>query len=452
MQPFRHHVILCAQQKAENVECCAGKNAAATLAALNASLARHGLRDEVLVSSTGCLGACTHGPVMIVYPEAIWYGGVTADAVEEIVAQHLKEGRPVERLLLQDEAALHTEILDHRQEFRVMMAAQDKLGIVPDGAGITETIRSFMASRALLTALELDLFTAVGEGASSSEVAAKLHTGPRATEMLLHALAAMGLLEKRGEQFGNSPVAARFLSATSADNARPGLLHQADLWKSWSTLTEAVQQDRRVRDDVAHRDAESVRAFIAAMDRNARERAAQVVAAAGSDFHKMLDLGGGSAAYSIAFAKAHPEMHAEILDQPDVVPLTREYIAKAGLAQRITAHVGDMLHDELGEGYDLVMLSAIAHMFSPEQNHQLLKRIVRALRPGGTLILQDFILDPGKTSPLFATLFALNMLVNTESGGTYSEAEYAEWMKEAGFRTVRRVRLPGPANLMIGEK
>ncbi|MDR3764279.1 MAG: methyltransferase [Acidobacteriota bacterium] len=452
MQPFRHHVILCTQQKPENVQCCSAGGSLATESALNASLERHGLSDDVLISTTGCLGTCENGPTMIVYPEGTWYGKVTADEVDEIVVSHLKDGHPVERLARKDEAEVRAESLDHRRKRRGKLAAQDKLGIVPEGAGITETIRSFMASRALLTALELDLFTAVGVGGTAEEMATRLHTGPRATEMLLHALAAMKLLEKHGDEFRNTPNAARFLAASSPDNARPALLHQADLWKSWSTLTDAVRADARVRNDVSHRDAESVRAFIAAMDRNARERAAQVVAAAGADFRRMLDLGGGSAAYSIAFAKAQPELTSHILDQADVVPLTREYIESAGLSARITARVGDMLRDDFGSGYDLVMLSAIAHMFSRAQNKALLGRIAQALAPGGKLILQDFILDPEKTSPLFAALFALNMLVNTEAGGTYSEEEYTEWMKEAGFRTVQRVRLPGPANLMIGEK
>lgn len=452
MQPFRHHVVLCTQQKAENVPCCAAGGATSTLAALNESLAKHGLAEQVLVSSTGCLGGCEHGPVMIVYPAGTWYGCVTAADVAEIVVEHLKNGRVVERLALSDEAALRGEILDHRAKFRAMMAAKDKAGLLPENSPIFELMRGFMPTRALFTALELDLFTAVGEGGTAAEIAARVNTNARATEMLLNVLAGLGLLLKTGERFTNAPQPARFLNAASPDNVRPGLMHQVHLWDSWSTLTACVRQGTQVEVAAGERTPETTRAFIAAMDRTARERATQVVAAAGGPFTRMLDLGGGSAAYSIAFARAHAELRGEILDQPSVVPLTREYISAAGLQQRITARAGDMLRDDFGTGFDLVVLSAIAHMFSEAENRALLARIYAALAPGGRLVLQDFLLDEDKTGPLFAALFSLNMLVNTAGGASYSESEYANWLRDAGFKTSRRVRLPGPANLMIAEK
>jgi cyclopropane fatty-acyl-phospholipid synthase-like methyltransferase len=164
----------------------------------------------------------------------------------------------------------------------------------------------------------------------------------------------------------------------------------------------------------------------------------------------MLDLGGGSGAYSIAFARAVPGLKSEILDLAEVVPLTQQYIRQAGLSDRITARVGDMLRDPLGENYDLVIILGICHMFSPEENRQLFQRAYGALAPKGRLVIQDFILEPNKTAPRAAALFSLNMLVGTRAGASYSEPEYAAWMREAGFSDVRRVRLPGPSGLMIG--
>ncbi len=102
--------------------------------------------------------------------------------------------------------------------------------------------------------------------------------------------------------------------------------------------------------------------------------------------------------------------------------------------------------------YDLVLLSAICHMFSPEENQQLLERAYKALAPNGRLVISDFILDADKTAPRFAALFSLNMLVGTRAGASYSEPEYTEWMKHAGFAEAKRVRMPGPANLVIGTK
>jgi len=105
--------------------------------------------------------------------------------------------------------------------------------------------------------------------------------------------------------------------------------------------------------------------------------------------------------------------------------------------------------DPLGENYDLILASAICHMFSPEENRSLFRRIRQALGPKGKLVVQDFILEPDKTAPQFAALFSLNMLVGTRTGSSYSEPEYASWLRDAGFENVRRVRLPGPAGLMI---
>ena len=140
--------------------------------------------------------------------------------------------------------------------------------------------------------------------------------------------------------------------------------------------------------------------FIAGMQRNAKDRAPLVVKAIGTEgVHRILDLGGGSGAYSIAFAKASPEVRCEILDLAEVVPLTSDYIQKAGVSAQVTVRAADMLLDDLGTGYDLVMLNAICHMFSEEQNRHLFRRARKALAPNGRLVMQDFVLNPQKTGP-----------------------------------------------------
>jgi hypothetical protein len=109
-----------------------------------------------------------------------------------------------------------------------------------------------------------------------------------------------------------------------------------------------------------------------------------------------------------------------------------------------------MLHDDFGSGYDIIMLNAICHMFSEEQNRDLFRRARHALAPNGRLAVQDFLLNPGKTGPQQAALFSLNMLVATDDGASYSEIEYTQWMKTARFTEVCRINLPGPSDLMIG--
>jgi (2Fe-2S) ferredoxin/predicted nicotinamide N-methyase len=447
MEPFRHHVFVCTQEKPEGVPSCPASGSFQILGALHGELGKQGLSNDVQVSTCGCLGLCDDGPIMIVYPEGVWYRKLKANDVPEIVTSHLKSGTVVSRLVWNDPPAMKIAATEHTAHYLAMVKAKDEAGTLPDD--LNDMVRDFMPSRALLTALELDMFTAVGDGASAQQVTKKIATDSRATVMLLNALVSLKLLEKRDETFFNAPASARFFVEGSRDNARGGLLHTANLWHRWSTLTEAVRAGTSVGPRV--RDNDWATTFIAAMDRNAKERASAVVKAVGANgIKRMLDLGGGSAAYSIAFARAVPGLTSEILDTADVVPLTQDYIQRAGLTDRITTRVGDMLGDPLGKNYDLIMVSAICHMFSPEENRELLQRAYFALAPKGQIVVQDFILDPTKTAPRAAALFSLNMLVGTRAGSSYSEPEYTSWLRDAGFKDVRRVRLPGPSGLMIG--
>jgi len=151
---------------------------------------------------------------------------------------------------------------------------------------------------------------------------------------------------------------------------------------------------------------------------NASARAPHLVAALDlSRVRRALDLGGGSGAYAMAFARAVPGLVVEIVDTPDVVRLTRRYVAEAGLQDRVTARAGDLRAGEYGSGYDLALLSAVCHMLGADENADLVRRAARALAPGGRLVIHDYVLEPDRTSPRPAAIFAVNMLVNTELGG-----------------------------------
>jgi SAM-dependent methyltransferase len=311
-----------------------------------------------------------------------------------------------------------------------------------------QSARAFQESRVLLSAIELDVFTAVGAGATAAQVAQQGATDARATELLLNALVAAGALTKREDVFANTPDSARFLVEGAPESQRAGLLHTVHLWTTWSTLTDCVRSGSPAQTPgVEARQPEWTRAFIAAMHNGAAAQAQvmiRAVATAGAT--RLLDIGGGSAAYSIAFAKSNPALRAQVFDLPAVVPLADSYIAAVGLSDRITTRCGDLRRDEFGSGYDVALLSAICHMLGPDENQDLFRRCHRALRPGGRLVIREFILDPAKTSPKSAVLFALNMLVGTNNGASYSEIEYRDWLSAAGFSAVSR---PDPAGDLL---
>jgi SAM-dependent methyltransferase len=269
----------------------------------------------------------------------------------------------------------------------------------------------------------------------------------------MNALCAVGLLEKGGGRFANTPPAARCLVQGKADYLA-NLLHTAHLWDTWGTLTEAVRRGRPVMGHPPKaRDAVWVRAFIAAMHWRACRNAPEVVAALDlSGVSRVLDVGGGSGAYAMAFARARGDLRAVVFDLPGVVPLAEEYIREGGLTDRVRTRAGDFEVDALGDGFDLVFLSAILHGNGPARNRALLQKSAAALAPGGRLVVQDFIMDEDRTAPAGGALFALNMLVGTDGGDTYTESEVREWMEAAGLAAIARKDTAFGTTLLIGTK
>jgi len=299
--------------------------------------------------------------------------------------------------------------------------------------------RGFQESRVLLTGAELDLFTLLArETLDAPEVARRLGADLRALTVLLDALAAMEVLEKKEGRYRTAPEAA-CLSAEAPDSIHPMLLHAAALWARWTTLTN------RVGGTPLHERApeESLRAFIGAMHVVGAPQAARLVAAAAvAGARRLLDVGGGPGTYTMAFLAAEPAMTATLFDLPPVVEIARERLDRAGLLARVTLVPGDFTRDELPSGHDLAWLSAIIHQNSPAENDTLYSRIFRALVPGGRLILRDHVMDDGRTHPRAGALFAVNMLVGTVGGGTYTFEEIRDGLSRAGFGPIRLLR-PG---------
>jgi len=335
-----------------------------------------------------------------------------------------------------------------------MKASEAGLEAAQSPQSIMELASAFMRSRAFLTACELDLFTTVGAGErTSADVARDLGTDPRATDRLMNVLCVLGLLQKRAGHFRNAPSAARLLVQSSPDSMG-GLMHWVHLWDSWSTLTPAVRKGRSVtvRPVDASEDA-WLRAFIAAMHWRACQHAPGVVASLDlTGVSRVLDVGGGSGVYAMEFVRVKPGISATVFDLPNVLPLTAEYVKQAGLQDRVTFVAGDYDKNDLGRGFDLVFLSAIIHSNSPSGNRDLIRKGAAALNPSGQLVVQDFIVDEERAGPPFGVLFALNMLVGTEAGDTYTESEVRRWMLDAGVGRVEKRDTPFGTSVIVGRR
>jgi ubiquinone/menaquinone biosynthesis C-methylase UbiE len=166
----------------------------------------------------------------------------------------------------------------------------------------------------------------------------------------------------------------------------------------------------------------------------------------------MLDIGGGSATYSIAFAKKNKNLTVTLIDLPPVLKITREMITENRLTKRFHLIGGDFFKVDFGSGYDLVYISHIIHQNGGNENLMLAKKAYQSLHEGGEIVLHDFFLDDSGTAPLFSATFALNMLVHTETGRSYKFSEVEDWLTEAGFTGIRKAFLEAPSSLLVATK
>lgn len=300
--------------------------------------------------------------------------------------------------------------------------------------------RGFMESRILLTGAELDLFTLLApRPLSAEEVVDRKGLHPRPTVMLLDALAALGLLVKDEGRYQTETSLAPLLSSDASGSVLPMILHGASLWKTWSELTPIVKETGKpARPAAAFRSPEDLRSFIGAMAVVGAPQAAKIAAAVDPGrARSLLDVGGATGTYTLAFLEAGPDLKATIFDLPPVIDMARERLEKSGVLDRVTLVAGDFYQDDLPAGHDLALLSAVIHQNSPGQNLNLYGKVLAALEPGGRLVIRDHIMKPGRTEPRAGALFAINMLVATAGGGTYTFEEVEAGLKEAGFVRVK---------------
>jgi predicted O-methyltransferase YrrM len=305
---------------------------------------------------------------------------------------------------------------------------------------ILSIVHGWRKSRALLTATELGVWAALDNGPKDApDIAEAIAADVRATDRLLHALCAMGLLRKENKLFSHTSASSRWLSPASEEYFG-NLGHHSNLWERWSLLTDAVRAGTAPDPQpLRFHDRKWLENFIAAMHHRASIQAPADVNLI--DFHdasSVLDIGGGSGAHAVAMARVRQDLRITVFDLPEVLPITRRYIDDAGCSSRIQTIAGDYLVDDFGAGYDIVFLSMIIHSHPPEENLLLLRRCASALNPGGRLVIQDFVLDEDRAHPEHAVLFALNMLVATSAGDSYTESEIREWLLAAGLGDIER--------------
>lgn len=318
---------------------------------------------------------------------------------------------------------------------------------------ILKTTRAFHESRVLLCGAELDLFTLLAETPlSAAAVAEKRNADLRGISILLDALSALGYFIKTDGLYRTEPSAVPYLSADAPESVLPILLHQGWVWKNWSRITEIVRGKSTAGLDKTGEEAEaSVEAFIGAMHAIGLKQAPEVVAAIGpGGARRFLDVGGGSGTYTLAFLAAAPRMRATIFDLPPVIELARKRVRAAGVQDRVSLVAGDFYTDPLPPGHDLVLLSAIIHQNSPEENGALYRKVHDALDPGGRIVVRDHVMSPDRTDPPDGAMFAVNMLAATRGGSTYTYEEIAEGLAAAGFERIRLIRSRGMFSLVEG--
>lgn len=329
-----------------------------------------------------------------------------------------------------------------------------------------QVMYSFVPSRVMQSALRLGVFTALagakGQAVArtAAQVARATHCDARGMRMLLDALVACQLAAKKKAAsqtvYSLTAVSQQFLVPSSEDYIGAMFEHDT-MWDTWQQLAEAVrsgQPAQRVND-------ESLRAkFFPVLVRSlhvinrepARRTAAALLAnRKAADGLRALDIACGSGVWGIALAEADRRAQVTAQDFPTTLEETRKFVERHGVASRFRYHPGDLNQVDLGAGeYDVAFLGHILHIEGERSSRRLLKRVARALRPGGRVVIAEMVPNDARTGPPFPVFFALNMLLNTQIGDTWTLAEYRQWLREAGFRRVEAIEVGSHSPVIIG--
>jgi predicted O-methyltransferase YrrM len=298
----------------------------------------------------------------------------------------------------------------------------------------------------LHAAVELDIFTAIGESRLTADaLAEKLGANARALTMLLNAVTAMNLLTKTGEIYLNTPEAVRFLTKDSPAYIGHIIKHHHHLVPSWSMLDQSVTSGEPARSRASFNNDGVRESFLMGMFNIAMNTAPRIVPKIDLKGRKnLLDFGGGPGSYAIQFCLKNPELQATVFDLPTTRTFAESTIKRFELSDRIRFMSGSYLEDAVEGKYDVAWLSQILHSENPDNCLKIIQHAVSALVPGGMIMIHEFILNNDMNGPLFPALFSLNMLLGTPSGQSYSERQLSDMLAEAGIRDIYRITIDSP--------
>lgn len=320
---------------------------------------------------------------------------------------------------------------------------------------IMQLATGYWATGILGAAASHSLFTHLEGGDDTAvKLADRAGISLRGVQALLDGLVSLGLVELRGGSYRNTPEASAFLvegrPACLSSFAKLKLAHMGSL----AMLPEVVRAGGPVADaatEVADNPHwEEVVPAIAAQSVPVAMMAADLLRLADAGEISVLDIGGGSGIYSAIWLELNPAARATQLDWAPVNAIARRLVAEHGAADRFTCVDGDFHTAEFGTAaHDVVVYSHIAHQEGPEDNVAVFAKVHAALRPGGTLVVCDYVVEDDRSGPPFPLIFASEMLLKSKRGGTWRQADYREWLAKAGFEDVSFHPTPSPATLVV---
>ena len=310
----------------------------------------------------------------------------------------------------------------------------------PNPGKIFESLRAFMETAALRSGIELGLFTAIAEGATTAhEISAKISASERGTRILCDTLVTSDYLTKSGSHYANSPEAAAFLDSRSPAYmgsiaefiAMPKMISAI-----METLTDCVRKGGTTMPGEGTVDPDNplwVRfaQVMAPMMMPAAHAIASHLPASGP--LKVLDIAAGHGMFGITVAQRNPAAQIVALDWSAVLEVATANAAKAGVADRHSTIVGSAFDVDYGEGYDVVLLTNFLHHFGTDTNETLLRKVHAALKPGGTAITLEFVPDESRVTPVMPARFAMSMLTGTQHGDAFTFTELDTMFRHAGF-------------------